>query len=151
MTRAQLVRKLLRTLHLNVPERRQLVPPTIDYAELMAAIQEVVEREGRFASGELGLERRARGQYRIHRLAPEPSAGDMWADSDMVPVTDDYSSADSAVGAFIRHLLYQVRKFRAHLFHGFCRLGKIDQASGSHQELDRCSLRTIRPSKNSND
>ena len=105
MTRAQLIRKLLRTLHLNVPERRQLVPPTIDFAELMAAVQEVVEREGRFSSGELGLERMARGQYRIHRLAPEPSAGDMWADSDMVPVTDDYSSTDSAAGAFIRHLL----------------------------------------------
>lgn len=39
MTRTQLVRKLLRTLHLNVPERRQLAPPTIDFAELMAVIR----------------------------------------------------------------------------------------------------------------
>ena len=43
MTRAQLVRKLLLTLHLNVPERRQLVPPAIDFAELMADIQGVVD------------------------------------------------------------------------------------------------------------
>ena len=37
------------------------------------------------------------------------------------------------------------------LFHGLCRLGKIDWASESHQELDRCLSRTITASKNFND
>ena len=46
---------------------------------------------------------------------------------------------------------YQVRKIRALLFHGLCRLGKIDWASESHQELDRCLSRTITASKNFND
>ena len=48
-------------------------------------------------------------------------------------------------------LLYQVRKIRAPLFHGLCRLGKIDWASESHQELDRCLSTTITASKNFND
>ena len=48
-------------------------------------------------------------------------------------------------------LLYQVRKIRALLFHGLCRLGKIDWASESHQELDRCLSRAITASKNFND
>ena len=48
-------------------------------------------------------------------------------------------------------VLYQVRKIRALLFHGLCRLGKIDWASESHQELDRCLSRTITASKNFND
>ena len=47
--------------------------------------------------------------------------------------------------------LYQVRKIRAFLFHGLCRLGKIDWASESHQELDRCLSRAITASKNFND
>src|SRR5271157_3013602 len=47
--------------------------------------------------------------------------------------------------------LYQVRKIRALLFHGLCRLGKIDWASESHQELTRCLSRTITASKNFND
>ena len=47
--------------------------------------------------------------------------------------------------------LYQVRKIRALLFHGLRRLGKIDWASESHQELDRCLSRTITASKNFND
>ena len=42
-------------------------------------------------------------------------------------------------------------KFVALLFHGLCRLGKIDWASESHQELDRCLSRTITASKNFND
>ena len=42
-------------------------------------------------------------------------------------------------------------KFAALLFHGLCRLGKIDWASESHQELDRCLSRTITASKNFND
>ena len=42
-------------------------------------------------------------------------------------------------------------KFCALLFHGLCRLGKIDWASESHQELDRCLSRTITASKNFND
>ena len=46
---------------------------------------------------------------------------------------------------------YQVRKIRAFLFHGLCRLGKIDWASESHQELDRCLSRAITASKNFND
>ena len=37
------------------------------------------------------------------------------------------------------------------LFHGLCRLDKIDWASESHQELDRCLSRTITASKNFND
>ena len=48
-------------------------------------------------------------------------------------------------------VLYQVRKIRALLFHGLCRLGKIDWASESHQELDRCLSRAITASKNFND
>ena len=48
-------------------------------------------------------------------------------------------------------VLYQVRKIRAYRFQGSCRLGKMDQATGSHQELDRCSSKTITASKNSND
>jgi hypothetical protein len=105
MTRAQLVRKLLRTLHLNVPERRQLDPPTIDFAELVAVIQEVVERDGRFASGDLSLEKIADGRYRLRRLVPDPSAGDMWADDAIAPITDDYASADPAAELLIRRLL----------------------------------------------
>ena len=50
-----------------------------------------------------------------------------------------------------RWMSYQVRKIRALLFHGLCRLGKIDWASESHQELDRCLSRTITASKNFND
>ena len=46
---------------------------------------------------------------------------------------------------------YQVRKIRALLFHGLCRLGKIDWASETHQELDRCLSRTITASNNFND
>ena len=42
-------------------------------------------------------------------------------------------------------------KFCALLFHGLCRLGKIDWASESHQELDRCLSRAITASKNFND
>ena len=48
-------------------------------------------------------------------------------------------------------VLCQVRKIRALLFHGLCRLGKIDWALESHQELDRCLSRTITASKNFND
>ena len=42
-------------------------------------------------------------------------------------------------------------KIHALLFHGLCRLGKIDWASESHQELDRCLSRTITASKTAND
>ena len=50
-----------------------------------------------------------------------------------------------------RRDLYQVRKFRAPRFQGSYRLGKMDQVSGSHQELDRWSSKTITASKNYND
>ena len=42
-------------------------------------------------------------------------------------------------------------KFATFPFHGLCRLGKIDWASESHQELDRCLSKTITASKNFND
>ena len=42
-------------------------------------------------------------------------------------------------------------KFAALLFHGLCPLGKIDWASESHQELNRCLSSAITASKNFND
>ncbi len=66
-----------------------------------------------------------------------------------------FSSAPASNCSFSRTsstvFSYQVRKIRALLFHGLCRLGKIDWASESHQELDRCLSRTITASKNFND
>src|SRR5271166_5329234 len=63
--------------------------------------------------------------------------------------SNTHSSDQIGEGTFDE--LYQVRKIRALLFHGLCRLGKIDWASESHQELTRCLSRTITASKNFND
>ncbi len=65
MTRPQLIQKLLRTLHLNVLERRQLDPPTIDFMEVLAVVQHLVERNGGFSSGELTLKKQRRAASRI--------------------------------------------------------------------------------------
>jgi hypothetical protein len=105
MTRVRLIQKLLRTFHLNVPERRQLDPPTIDFAELMAVVYQLVERDGVFSSGQMTLKKLANDQYRIHRFVPDPEAGSMWNDLAVVPVTDDYSSADTALRTFLRQLI----------------------------------------------
>jgi hypothetical protein len=105
MTRPQLIQKLLRTLHLNVPERRRLDPPAIDFVELLAVVQQLVERDACFSSGELTLERLANDHYLVHRLLPDPEAGDMWIDLGVLPVTDEYTSADAAARAFLRQLI----------------------------------------------
>jgi hypothetical protein len=105
MARLQLIQKLLRTLHLNVPERRRLDPPAIDFVELLAVVEQLVERDACFSSGELTLEKLANDHYRVHRLVPDPEAGDMWAELGVVPVTDEYTSKDAATRAFLRQLI----------------------------------------------
>jgi hypothetical protein len=106
MTRAQLVEKLVRTFHLNVPERRQLDPSSIHFSEILAVIRDVVEREHRFCSGQLRLEKRGAAAYRIHYLKRDPQASDLVNDwgGPSVPATIDYDHADSAVIAFVAHL-----------------------------------------------
>ena len=87
----------------------------------------------------------------------QPSTGrkEVWTFTAVVLVAGlRYAFAEAtAEGLWLQvsALLYQVRKIRALLFHGLCRLGKIDWASESHQELDRCLSRTITASKNFND
>ena len=67
------------------------------------------------------------------------------------PWSWDVGSSTSAAWTSLNMVLIPIRKIRALLFHGLCRLGKIDWASESHQELDRCLSRTITASKNFND
>ena len=67
------------------------------------------------------------------------------------PVGLIYGPSGCGKSSLVKAGLYQVRKIRALLFHGLCRLGKIDWASEPHQELDRCLSRTITASKNFND
>jgi hypothetical protein len=70
MTRAELIRKLLETNHLNVPERRQLVPPAIHLSELLAVIRDTVERECRFCSATETLDRLTISCYPSHSRFP---------------------------------------------------------------------------------
>jgi hypothetical protein len=106
MTRAELILKLLQTCHLNVAERRQLVPPGIHFSEILAVIRDVIERERRFTAGHLTLERLDAGTYCFHYLEFDPQLGDM-ANSccgPSVSATGDYPSVDSAVEAFLVHM-----------------------------------------------
>jgi hypothetical protein len=107
MTRAQLVGKLLRTCHLNVPERRQLVPPDIHFSEILAVIRDAVEREGLFSSGYLTLEQLDGGAYRLHYLNYDPRASDLVNDmgGPGIPATADYQTAYAAVMAAARSSL----------------------------------------------
>ena len=106
MTRAQLIEKLLRTYHLNVPERRQLVPPSIDYSEILALLRDVLEQERSFSSGPLTLEKRDGATYRLHYLKHDPQLSDLLNDwmGPTIPSTNDYSSLESAVEAFMLQL-----------------------------------------------
>jgi hypothetical protein len=113
MTRAELIRKLLETSHLNVPERRQLVPSAVHLSEVLAVIRDVVERENRFCSVIATLEKHEGEKYRIYRLR-DPTMGIWYPSLDAalrappsraVPVTDDYPSLDSALQAFVGHVL----------------------------------------------
>jgi hypothetical protein len=106
MTRPQLVEKLLRTCHLNVPERRQLVPPGIHFSEILAVIHVVVERDRRFSSGHLTLEKLDGETYRLHFLKYDPQASDLVNDwgGPSIPAISDYDSVNSAAIAFITHM-----------------------------------------------
>jgi hypothetical protein len=106
MTRTQLIRKLLQTYHLNVPERRQLVPPGIHFSEILAVIRDVIEREHRFTSGHLTLEKLDAGTYRVHYLEYDPHLGDMANEccGPSVPATSDYPSVVPAMEAFLVHM-----------------------------------------------
>jgi hypothetical protein len=64
MTRPELIRKLLETHHLNVPERKQLIPPAIHVSELFDVIRHVLERESRFCSVMGTLEKHEGTRYR---------------------------------------------------------------------------------------
>jgi hypothetical protein len=75
MTRIQLILKLLRTCHLNVPERRQLVPPAIHFAEILAVITDHLDRMNRFASGEIALQKVNAGTYQCRRLICQEELG----------------------------------------------------------------------------
>jgi hypothetical protein len=106
MTRVQLIEKLLRTYHLNVAERRQLIPPVIHFSEILAVIRNALQRENRFSSGHLTLEKRSGATYRLHYLEYDPQASDLvneWG-GPSVPATIEYTTADAAVTAFIIHL-----------------------------------------------
>jgi len=109
MTRAELVRKLLETCHLNVPERRQLVPPAVHFSEILAVIRDVVAREGWFSSGKLTLEELEAGTCRFHHLKYDPKASDLVNDwcGPSIPATTDYPRVDSAAEAFIDYLEQQ--------------------------------------------
>ena len=106
MTRAQLVQKLLRTCHLNVPARQHLVPPDIRFSEILAVIRDTVERERRFSSGHLTLEKLDGGAYRLHYLKYDPQASDLVNDmgGPSIPATADYQTAYAAVIALLVHL-----------------------------------------------
>src|SRR6516162_5747689 len=90
MTRALLIQKLLETYHLNVPERRQLVPPALEVSELQAVIRDCVEGVGRFSQ----LEKLEGGTYRVHHCEqPEYAMGCYGPPIDVI---DDYADLDSA-------------------------------------------------------
>src|SRR5262249_32020321 len=90
MTRALLIQKLLETYHLNVPERRQLVPPAIEVSELQAVIRDCVEGGGRFSA----LEKLEGGRYRVHHWLDHEWA--MGCYGPPVDVIDDYADLGSA-------------------------------------------------------
>jgi hypothetical protein len=92
-TRTDLIQKLLKTNHLDVPERRQLVPLAIQFSEVTAAIREVVERDGPF----WGLEKLNDGRYRTHDLLDNELAMSVYGPA--VDVIEDYPDFNSALQA----------------------------------------------------
>jgi len=90
---------------------------------------------------------------RILKLSHLPKVCKTHDLSELIIFTGLWEELENPASAILRRNwdLYQVRKIRALLFHGLCRLGKIDWASESHQELDRCLSRAITASKNFND
>jgi hypothetical protein len=104
LARAKLIRKLLETYHLSVPERRQLVPPSIHFLEVLTVIRDVVEREGSFSSMGLTLAKLEGGTYRLHYLTYDPSLSDRVNDSlgPTIPATFDYASVESWVETFMQ-------------------------------------------------
>jgi hypothetical protein len=103
MTRIQLILKLLRTCHLNVPERRQLTPPAIHFTEILAVITDYLDRMNRFSSGSTALEKVDAGTYRLHYQRRDSQLGDLENDwfGPSIPATLDYASGESAVIAFM--------------------------------------------------
>jgi hypothetical protein len=91
---------------LNVPDRRQLVPPAIHFSEILAVIRDVVTREGWLSSGNLTLEELEAGTCRFHHLTHDPQTSDLvndWGGPSIRSKTD-YPSVDSAAEAFIDYL-----------------------------------------------
>jgi hypothetical protein len=114
MTRTQLIRKLLRTNHLNVSERRALVPPAIQYSELLAVVRDTLGRESRFDSLIGVLQRSDDGKYRMHRKGLPFRIEEEYCNEKALVVSsapaevvgsDDYDSLDAALQAFIGEIL----------------------------------------------
>jgi hypothetical protein len=121
MMRVELIRKLLETNHLNVPERRQLIPAAVQLFEVLEVIRDAIERECRFCTLRAILERSDHGVYRVHRLR-DPLCGpghvmDVSGDTaqvlvlgtmsngSLVAATDDYPEREPALEAFIAIIL----------------------------------------------
>jgi hypothetical protein len=94
-SRAELIRKLVETNHLNVPERRELVPSTIQFLEVVGVIRDAIERQGCF----LNLEKLEGGKYRVHHLLDNELAMSVYGPA--VDVIHDYLDLDAAVQAFL--------------------------------------------------
>lgn len=107
MTRPQLIAKLLKTWHLNVPERSLLVPPAIHYAEILAVIHDALEQEGSFAAAwGIRLEKSNNGAYRLHYLLYDTSLGDhaLSVIGPTIPATTDHQNLDAAIKDLFRKL-----------------------------------------------
>jgi hypothetical protein len=122
MTRAELIRKLLETNHLSVPERCTLVPETIHISELASVVREVVDRESRFCAPAVILEKSADGKYVLRRLTDPRSrlhvlacgttgdavrvvlAGTMSSENQPTEL-EMHSTVESALDAFVRRIV----------------------------------------------
>jgi hypothetical protein len=108
--REQLVEKLVREMHLNVPERSALSPPSVRYAEVAAVIERVLDeaeyfppnarpwQEGRLVYEGAILQKLSNRKFRLtlqrsHAIAPHVLAEKR---------VRDYVLAATAIRAFIR-------------------------------------------------
>jgi hypothetical protein len=114
MTRTQLIGKLLRTNHLDVPERQSLVPPAIHYSELLAVVRDTLERRSRFSSLIGVLLKSGDGKHSIHRKSLPFRIEEEYSKEKVLVLssgpakvveTIEYDSLDSALQAFIGEIL----------------------------------------------
>jgi hypothetical protein len=112
LTRKELIRKLVTTDHLNVPERRRLVPLSVGFSEILAVIDAALEAGGLFPPGYLFtpgqppklvgdatvLQKMNNGNYRLYWQRAYP-----WDPSSTAErMTKDYDNLPTAAAEFVR-------------------------------------------------